>query len=141
MATSTISTRRQIITVVMLVLALIGGLVRWFAPQPSLARDLGSVLMVLWLPIVGNIIAWLIQRAKTPKHVPQGFTAGTVFEPHAQVELTLLPAEIWFARFLATIGWLRKSLSELPWEQSTITDSGNFCSRNMAAASSMAAAS
>lgn len=93
MATSTISTRRQIITVVMLVLALIGGLVRWFAPQPSLARDLGSVLMVLWLPIVGNIIAWLIQRAKTPKHVPQGFTAGTVFEPHAQVELTLLPAE------------------------------------------------
>lgn len=93
MPSSSISTRRQIITVVMLVLALIGGLVRWFAPQPSLARDLGSVLMVLWLPIVGNIIGWLMQRAKAPKHAPQGFTAGTAFEPHAQVELTLLPAE------------------------------------------------
>jgi len=93
MTQSSISARRQIITVVMLVLALIGGLVRWFAPQPSLARDLGSVLMVLWLPIVGNIIAWLIQRAKTPKHLPQGFAAGTVFEPNARIELTLLAAD------------------------------------------------
>ena len=88
-----ISTRRQLITVVMLVLALVGGLVRWLAPQPSVARDLGSMLMVLWLPIVGNIIAWLIQRAKTPKHLPQGFAAGTVFEPSARIELTLLAAD------------------------------------------------
>lgn len=93
MTQASISTRRQIITVVMLVLALIGGLVRWFAPQPSLARDLGSVLMVLWLPIVGNIIGWLIQRAKAPKHQLQGFAAGTAFEPSARIELTLLPAD------------------------------------------------
>ena len=93
MTQPSISTRRQLITVVMLVLALIGGLVRWLAPQPSVARDLGSVLMVLWLPIVGNIIAWLIQRAKTPKHLPQGFAAGTVFEPSARIELTLLAAD------------------------------------------------
>lgn len=90
---SSISARRQLITVVMLVLALVGGVVRWFAPQPSMARDLGSMLMVLWLPIVGNIIAWLIRRAKTPKHLPQGFAAGTVFEPHARIELTLLAAD------------------------------------------------
>lgn len=87
------SARRQIIAVVMLVLALIGGLVRWFSPQPSLARDLGSLLMVLWLPIVGNIIGWLMQRAKAPKHTLQGFAAGTVFEPHARIELTLLAAD------------------------------------------------
>jgi hypothetical protein len=90
---SSISARRQLITVVMLALALAGGVVRWFAPQPSMARDLGSMLMVLWLPIVGNIIAWLIRRAKTPKHLPQGFAAGTVFEPHARIELTLLAAD------------------------------------------------
>lgn len=88
-----ISRRRQIITVVMLLLALIGGVVRWLAPQPSLARDLGSLLMVLWLPIIGNIIGWLIQRAKTPKHLPQGFAAGTVFRPDARIELTLLAAD------------------------------------------------
>ncbi len=93
MTPSFISTRRQLITVVMLVLALIGGLVRWLAPQPSVARDLGSLLMVLWLPIVGNIIAWLIQRAKRPKHLPLGFAAGTVFTPSARIELTLLAAD------------------------------------------------
>jgi hypothetical protein len=77
----------------MLLLALIGGLVRWFAPQPSLARDVGSLLMVLWLPIVGNIIGWLMQRARAPRHQPQGFAPGTAFEPHAFIELTLLAAE------------------------------------------------
>lgn len=93
MTPSSLSTRRQIIAVVMLVFALVGGLVRWFAPQPSMARDVGSLLMVLWLPIVGNIIGWLMQRARAPKHVLQGFAAGTVFEPHARLELTLLAAD------------------------------------------------
>lgn len=93
MTPASISARRQIMAVVMLLLALIGGLVRWFAPQPSLARDVGSLLMVLWLPIVGNIISWLMQRARAPKHKLQGFAAGTVFEPHARIELTLLAAD------------------------------------------------
>lgn len=93
MTPSSISARRQIIVVVMLAFALIGGLVRWLAPQPSLARDVGSLLMVLWLPIVGNIIGWLMQRARAPRHLPQGFAPGTVFEPHARIELTLLAAE------------------------------------------------
>ena len=93
MTPSSKSSRRQIITVVLLVLALIGGVVRGFAPQPSMARDVGTLLMVLWLPIVGNIIGWLMQRARAPKHRPQGFAPGTVFEPHARIELTLLAAE------------------------------------------------
>ncbi len=94
MTNSNRSARRQIITVVLLVLALIGGLVRWLAPQPSVARDLGTLLMVLWLPIVGNVIAWLIRRAKTPKQVPPGFAAGAVFVPHARIELMLLKTDV-----------------------------------------------
>lgn len=94
MTNSNRSARRQIITVVLLVLALIGGLVRWLAPQPSVARDLGTLLMVLWLPIVGNVIAWLIRRAKTPKQVPPGFAAGAVFVPHARIELVLLKTDV-----------------------------------------------
>ena len=90
---SSISTRRQIMAVLMLGLALIGGLVRWFAPQPSMARDVGSLLMVLWLPIVGNVIGWLMQRARAPTHQPLGFAAGIAFEPHARIELTLLAAD------------------------------------------------
>ncbi|MDO9437310.1 hypothetical protein [Hydrogenophaga sp.] len=93
MTQSRISTRRQIITVVLLVAALAGGVVRWLAPDPSLARNLGSLMMVLWLPIIGNVIAWGIHRAKTPKSLPQGFAPGTAFEPHARIELTLLPAD------------------------------------------------
>lgn len=93
MSPSSKSARRELITVVLLVFALGGGLVRWLAPQPSVARDLGSLLMVLWLPIVGNIIGWLIQRAKAPKQLPPGFAPATVFEPHARIELRLLAAD------------------------------------------------
>lgn len=94
MTTSTISSRRQIITAVLLLLAVGGGLVRWLAPQPSLARDMGSLLLVLWLPIIGNIIAWLVARAHKPKAPPPGFAADSPFVPSAHVELTLLAAEV-----------------------------------------------
>lgn len=94
MSTSTISSRRQIITAVLLLLAVGGGLLRWLAPQPSLARDMGSLLLVLWLPIIGNIIAWLVARAHKPKKAPPGFAPDSPFTPSAQIILTLLPAEV-----------------------------------------------
>lgn len=89
-----ISSRRQIITVVLLVFAVIGGLVRWLAPQPSLARDMGSLLLVLWLPIIGNIIAWLVARAAKPKQVQPGFAVDSAFVPSAQISLTLMAADV-----------------------------------------------
>ncbi|MFZ4287125.1 hypothetical protein [Variovorax sp. HJSM1_2] len=89
-----ISSRRQIITVVLLVFAVIGGLMRWLAPQPSLARDMGSLLLVLWLPIIGNIIAWLVARAARPKQVQAGFALDSAFVPSAQISLTLLAADV-----------------------------------------------
>jgi hypothetical protein len=88
------SSRRQIITVVLLLLALGGGLVRWLAPQPSLARDMGSLLLVLWLPIIGNIIAWLVARVHHAKAAPPWFAPGSPFVPSAQIELTLLAADV-----------------------------------------------
>ena len=94
MNTSTISSRRQIITAVLLLLAVGGGVVRWLAPQPSLARDMGSLLLVLWLPIVGNIIAWLVGRARATKATPPGFAPGSPFIPSARVTLTLLAADV-----------------------------------------------
>ena len=88
------SSRRQIITAVLLLLALGGGLVRWLAPQPSLARDIGSLLLVLWLPIIGNIIAWLVAWAHKPKNPPLGFAPDSPFTPSAHITLTLLAAEV-----------------------------------------------
>ncbi|WP_423454502.1 hypothetical protein [Ottowia sp. VDI28] len=89
-----ISSRRQIITIVLLLLAIGGGLVRWLTPSPSLIRDLGTLLLVLWLPIVGNIIAWLMARAHRPKVQQPGFSQDAGFVPSARVELTLFPAAV-----------------------------------------------
>lgn len=88
------SSHRQTITVVLLLFAVGGGLLRWLAPQPSLARDIGSLLLVLWLPIIGNIIGWLVARAHAPKAAPPGFAPGSPFTPSAQVSLTLLAADV-----------------------------------------------
>ena len=95
--TSTISSRRQIITVVLLLLALGGGVLRWLAPQPSLARDMGSLLLVLWLPIIGNIIAWLVARASRagrPAQAAPGFAPGAEFAASGRVLLTLFAAAV-----------------------------------------------
>lgn len=89
-----ISTRRQIITIVLLLAAVGGGVLRWQSAPGTLARDLGTLLLVLWLPIVGNIIAWVVGRARRPKVLPPGFGPDAAFEPSAQVELTLLPADV-----------------------------------------------
>ncbi|HZN48808.1 MAG TPA: hypothetical protein VFB71_14380 [Ramlibacter sp.] len=45
------------------------------------------MLLVLWLPAVGNLIAYLVR--KIPRRAPQarGFAAGAVFMPHLQVRL------------------------------------------------------
>lgn len=91
---TTISSRRETITAVLLVFAVGGGLLRWLAPQPSLARDMGSLLLVLWLPIIGNIIAWLVARAHKPQNAPPGFAPDSPFTPSAHITLTLLAAEV-----------------------------------------------
>ena len=88
------SSRRQIITAVLLLFAMAGGLLRWLAPQPSLARDMGSLLLVLWLPIIGNIIAWVVAQAHKPKNAPPGFAPDSPFTPSAHITLTLLAAEV-----------------------------------------------
>ena len=94
MQAHTISSRRQIITVFLLLLAVTGGVVRWLAPQPSLARDMGSLLLVLWLPIIGNIIAWLVARAARPKVMAPGFDPASTFTPSARISLILAAAGV-----------------------------------------------
>ena len=91
---STISSRRETITAILLLFAVGGGLLRWLAPQPSLARDMGSLLLVLWLPIIGNIIARVVARAHKPKNAPPGIAPDSPFTPSAHITLTLLAAEV-----------------------------------------------
>lgn len=56
------SSRRQIVMVTLLGLAIVGAAMRYWAPNPSTARDIGTLLMVMWLPAVGNIISFVVRR-------------------------------------------------------------------------------
>lgn len=77
--------RRKLVVVVLLALALIGGAIRLWAPNPSTLRDFGSLMLVLWVPVIGNVIAFLVRKIKlrrTPFDLP--------FAPELLVELVPL---------------------------------------------------
>ena len=80
------SSRRQLIVFVLLGFAVLGGAMRLAAPDPSLARDVGTLLLVLWLPVVGNVVAFLIARLRRPPRAPVFEPAE--FTPQLLVELT-----------------------------------------------------
>jgi hypothetical protein len=79
------SPSRRVAMAALLTLAVAGGIIRYLAPNPSTLRDLGTVLLVLWLPAVGNLIAFFI--AKVPRSVPPAtdFPAGSSYAPQLQV--------------------------------------------------------
>lgn len=56
--------RRKLVVIILLGLALAGGAIRLLAPNPSSLRDMGSLLLVLWVPVIGNVIAFLVRRIK-----------------------------------------------------------------------------
>jgi hypothetical protein len=93
-----IQAKRRFIVIALLCVALGGALLRQLSEPGSTARDVGTLLMLLWLPIIGNVIAWLIAKLRRPAAAePAGFEAGSTFQPHALVVLTLrapqLPSE------------------------------------------------
>lgn len=70
---------------VLLSLAMVGAGIRYWAPEPSALRDVGTLLLVLWLPAVGNLVGFLIRKIPRRK---RDFAPGAVFESHllAQAE-------------------------------------------------------
>lgn len=88
------SSRRRIIVAVLLVLALLGAAMRTWAVNPSLTRDVGTLLLVLWLPVIGNIVAFVIAQAHRIRAArrPIAFAAGAPFSAHLQVQLVPVPA-------------------------------------------------
>jgi hypothetical protein len=89
MAFTVTSAGRRLAMVVLLLLAVAGAVMRALAPDPSTLRDIGTLLLVLWLPAVGNLIAYLVR--KMPRRAPSvaGFANDAVFTPHLQVRLAL----------------------------------------------------
>lgn len=82
------SSRRKLIVIVLLGLALVGASMRHWAPDPSLARDIGTLLLVLWLPIIGNVIAFLVNRFRVHRRPSMAFEPNRAFAAHLLAELT-----------------------------------------------------
>jgi hypothetical protein len=94
------SARRQLAMAVMLALAVTGGIIRHQAPNPSTLRDIGSLLLVMWLPAVGNFIAFLARKVPTGKPPPTHFAEGSPFTPQLRLQLDQVPLP---ADFIATL--------------------------------------
>jgi hypothetical protein len=56
------SSRRRLIVVVLLLLAVAGAVLRAATPVGSLLHDIGTLLLVMWVPAVGNILGYLMRR-------------------------------------------------------------------------------
>lgn len=89
---TTIQSRRKLIVIILLCVAVGGAIMRQLALPGSTTRDIGTLLMLLWIPIIGNVISWLIARLRRPV-APEGspFENRSAFEPQLLVELTLRP--------------------------------------------------
>jgi hypothetical protein len=92
---STIQFRRRLIVVLLLCTAAIAALVRHQAAPGSTVHDVSTVLMLLWLPVLGSILGWVYGKLlRKPPPPPEGFAPGQAFQPQALVTFTLRPAAI-----------------------------------------------
>jgi hypothetical protein len=92
MALTATPSRRRLAMIALLLLAVAGLIIRSLAPEPSTLRDIGTLLLVLWLPAVGNLIAYLIR--KIPRRAPPAidFAPDAAFAPHLQVRMEAVAA-------------------------------------------------
>jgi hypothetical protein len=81
------SFRRRLVMGALLGLAASGGVIRHYAPNPSTLRDIGTLLLVLWLPAVGNLIAYVIRIIPRSAPPVTEFTDGAAFVPQLEIRL------------------------------------------------------
>ncbi|HVR54750.1 MAG TPA: hypothetical protein VMS38_33815 [Pseudorhodoferax sp.] len=90
---TTIQFRRRLIVILLLCTAAVAALVRHRAEPGSTVHDVSTVLMLLWLPVLGSIIGWVYGKLqRRPPPAPQGFAPDSAFQPQALVAFTLRPA-------------------------------------------------
>ncbi len=91
---STPSARKRIV-IALLCTAVAGALLRAWSQPASTLHDIGTLLMLLWLPVIGSVIAWLVARMRRPATPqPAAFEPGRAFAAHALVELTMRAPEL-----------------------------------------------
>jgi len=100
MAFTVTSRGRQLAMAVMLALAAGGAVIRWQAANPSTLRDIGSLLLVMWIPAVGNLIGFLVRKLPRPAPVPTRFAEGSPFQRQMTAELERVDLPAGFAASL-----------------------------------------
>lgn len=83
------TSRQRLVFGGLIVAALVGAAARQFTAPSSNLYWIGTLLMVMWIPIAGNIV-WFFARKRRPVSVAPQFSSDAPFVPHALVELTLL---------------------------------------------------
>lgn len=73
--------------IVLLSLATAGAVIRALAPDPSTLRDIGTLLLVLWLPAVGNFVAWFARRIPLRAPPATEFASEAAFTPQLRVRV------------------------------------------------------
>jgi hypothetical protein len=88
------SSRRRLIVYVLLGLAVAGAAMRQWAPHPSLARDVGTLLLVLWLPVIGQVVGFVIARVQQARagRVAAAFAPQAAFAPELEIEFVPVAA-------------------------------------------------
>ncbi len=84
---TTRQSRRKLIVVVLLFIAVGGAVIRYFVPPPSTLRDIGTLMLLLWIPVIGNVVAWLFGKVRIARQAAKAArTAGSATpEPQAPV--------------------------------------------------------
>ena len=107
---TTRQSRRKLIVVVLLFLAASGAAIRHFVAPPSTLRDIGTLMLLLWIPVIGNVVAWFFGKARMARQAAKASrSAGTApagpampvaplatgaFAADVIVDFTLRPASI-----------------------------------------------
>jgi hypothetical protein len=99
MAIIVTSSRRRLVMCVLLALAVAGSVIRQQAPTPSALRDFGTLLMVMWLPAVGNLVAYLLRKIPPRKLPPVAFEADAPFSAQLLAHINTVPLPA---------GWIEK---------------------------------
>ncbi|TWO69452.1 hypothetical protein FN976_19385 [Caenimonas sedimenti] len=104
MAFTVSSASRRLVMAVLLSLATVGAIIRYFAPNPSTLRDVGTLLLVLWLPAVGNFVAYLIRKVPRGAPPPLDFDEGSVFTAQLTAQVESVPVPAGFAASVSDTG-------------------------------------
>ncbi len=86
----------------LLLAAALGAVIRGMAPDPSITRDVGTLMLVLWLPAIGNLIAYLSKKLPRGSSPPTRFSPDVPFSADIEVNLQRLALPVALARPIPT---------------------------------------